>query len=225
MAIFCHLSELLFPSEPWRRCPREASTPSCRPSCPRSRDEILEVIAAEVPDYARPLEGAFGAGIRLGVEEALRQFADLIADPEQPARDEPRGLRPARARARCARAAASTRCRRHTGSARASPGGGSRRRACGRGARARCPGDLADAIFAYIDELAAELGGGLRASTAGRARASASGDGGSCSPRSSRRNSTRTQSPAPRAKPHGNGRRPSPSSPARRMTSTSSRDG
>ena len=44
--------------------------------------EILETIAAEVPEYERPLEGKFGHGIRTGVGEALKQFVALIRDPE-----------------------------------------------------------------------------------------------------------------------------------------------
>jgi hypothetical protein len=44
-------------------------------------DEILETIAREVPDYARPLEGQFGQGVRTGVTEALRQFVELIRSP------------------------------------------------------------------------------------------------------------------------------------------------
>ena len=41
-------------------------------------DEILATIALEVPEYARPLEGSFGRGVRTGVSEALRQFVELI---------------------------------------------------------------------------------------------------------------------------------------------------
>src|SRR4051794_10376708 len=37
-------------------------------------DEIIEAIRREVPAYARPLEGAFGATVRRGVEEALSHF-------------------------------------------------------------------------------------------------------------------------------------------------------
>src|SRR6201985_428661 len=44
--------------------------------------EILASIAHEVPEYARPLEGRFGRGIRRGVEEALAQFVALIRDPD-----------------------------------------------------------------------------------------------------------------------------------------------
>lgn len=41
-------------------------------------DEMISVLRSEVPLYARPLEGSFGAGIRLGVYEALRQFTVLV---------------------------------------------------------------------------------------------------------------------------------------------------
>jgi hypothetical protein len=44
-------------------------------------DEIMAAIATEVPAYARPLEGAFGRGLRAGVDEALRQFLVQIRDP------------------------------------------------------------------------------------------------------------------------------------------------
>jgi hypothetical protein len=43
--------------------------------------EILVAIARDVPGYARPLEGDFGRGVRRGVGEALRQFVALIRDP------------------------------------------------------------------------------------------------------------------------------------------------
>ena len=44
--------------------------------------EILATIAREVPEYARPFEGSFGRGVRRGVSEALRQFVELIREPE-----------------------------------------------------------------------------------------------------------------------------------------------
>jgi hypothetical protein len=39
-------------------------------------DVALEIIGAvaEVPAYARPIEGPFGEGVRTGVGEALRHF-------------------------------------------------------------------------------------------------------------------------------------------------------
>src|SRR3954463_11073578 len=67
--------------EPWRELPPSVAT-IIEPELPSLGDEILAVIAEEVPEYARPLEGNFGRGLRLGVEEALRQFARLIADPD-----------------------------------------------------------------------------------------------------------------------------------------------
>jgi PucR C-terminal helix-turn-helix domain len=51
------------------------------PELPGLADEIMAAIAAEVPAYARPLEGAFGRGLRAGVDEALRQFLEQIRDP------------------------------------------------------------------------------------------------------------------------------------------------
>src|SRR3954449_12053064 len=67
--------------EPWRELPSSVAT-LIQAEIPAVRDEIFAVIAEEVPEYARPLEGAFGRGIRLGVDEALRQFARLVADPD-----------------------------------------------------------------------------------------------------------------------------------------------
>jgi hypothetical protein len=46
-------------------------------------DEIIAVIAVEVPAYARPLEGAFGAGVSRGVQVALSHFLELAeGDPD-----------------------------------------------------------------------------------------------------------------------------------------------
>jgi hypothetical protein len=125
-----------------------------RPELPALRDEILDVIAAEVPDYARPLEGAFGRGIRRGVEEALRNFVDLIEDPDSP-----------RATSRevyVQLGAGEMRQGRSLDALQAAYRVGARvawRRVAAAGLRAGlAPAvlcDLADAIFAYIDELSA----------------------------------------------------------------------
>jgi hypothetical protein len=68
-------------SEPWRALP-VAVADLIEPELEAITAEILETIAAEVPEYARPLEGRFGHGIRTGVGEALSQFVALIRDPE-----------------------------------------------------------------------------------------------------------------------------------------------
>jgi hypothetical protein len=48
-----------------------------RAELPTLADEVLGVIAVEVPAYARPLEGAFGAGVSRGVQIALSHFLEL----------------------------------------------------------------------------------------------------------------------------------------------------
>jgi hypothetical protein len=45
-------------------------------------DETIAAIAAEVPDYARAMEGDFGAAVRRGVEIAFQRFLRLVVDPE-----------------------------------------------------------------------------------------------------------------------------------------------
>jgi hypothetical protein len=67
-------------SEPWRGLPGEVAD-LIEPELDAVTGEILAAIALEVPEYARPLEGSFGRGIRRGVGEALRQFVALIRDP------------------------------------------------------------------------------------------------------------------------------------------------
>jgi hypothetical protein len=67
-------------SEPWRGLPA-AVADLIEPELEAITGEILETIAREVPEYARPLEGSFGRGIRTGVGEALSQFVALIRDP------------------------------------------------------------------------------------------------------------------------------------------------
>lgn len=62
-------------------------TERLRAELPGLADEMLAVIGAEVPAYARPLEGEFGRGIRRGVQEALQRFLELAGGLEQP--DEP----------------------------------------------------------------------------------------------------------------------------------------
>src|SRR5215210_4187392 len=67
-------------TEPWRALPAEIAD-VLEPELDATTDEILATIAREVPDYARPLEGSFGHGVRTGVTEALRQFVEVIRSP------------------------------------------------------------------------------------------------------------------------------------------------
>jgi PucR C-terminal helix-turn-helix domain len=52
-----------------------------RPALPDLTDAIIAAIGAEVPAYARPLEGPFGRALRVGVRTALARFVDGIQDP------------------------------------------------------------------------------------------------------------------------------------------------
>jgi hypothetical protein len=67
--------------EPWRLL-EPAIGELIRPHVAALSDEVIAAIRERVPAYHRPLRGRFGAGIRQGVEVALTQFADLVADPE-----------------------------------------------------------------------------------------------------------------------------------------------
>jgi hypothetical protein len=67
-------------NEPWRALPANVAD-VIEPELDAITDEILATIAREVPEYARPLEGSFGRGVRTGVTEALRQFVELIRSP------------------------------------------------------------------------------------------------------------------------------------------------
>ena len=52
-----------------------------RPVLPGLADEIVAAIAAEVPDYARAMEGEFGQAVRRGVQTALGAFVDVLEHP------------------------------------------------------------------------------------------------------------------------------------------------
>jgi PucR-like helix-turn-helix protein len=67
-------------SEPWRSLPPTVAD-VMEAELDAITDDILSTIAREVPEYARPLEGSFGHGVRTGVTEALRQFVELIRSP------------------------------------------------------------------------------------------------------------------------------------------------
>jgi hypothetical protein len=117
--------------------------------------EILRTIAEEVPEYARPLEGSFGRGLRTGVGEALRQFVALIRAPDA-GRGQGREVYVAlgRGELRQGRTLDSLQAAYRVGArvawrrfARAGRDGG---------LDAEALSTLAEAIFAYIDELSAD---------------------------------------------------------------------
>ena len=141
-------------AEPWRALPPELAA-VIEPELPAATEEILATIAREVPEYARPLEGTFGAGIRTGVTEALRQFVALIRDPDagrEPGRDVYVAL--GRGELRQGRTLDSLQSAYRIGARVAW------RRISAAARRNRVDPDqlaiLAEAIFAYIDELSAD---------------------------------------------------------------------
>jgi PucR C-terminal helix-turn-helix domain len=136
-----------------------------RATLPEVGDEIIAAIRDSVPEYARPLEGSFGRGVRAGVGEALNRFVDDIerpgADPERwravylnLGRGEVRQGRTLDALLAAYRVGARVAWRRVAEAASAA------------GASADELTALAEAIFAYIDEISAISAEGYAAAQA-----------------------------------------------------------
>lgn len=75
--------------KPWERL-SEASAGLLELERAAITEEILDAIAREVPDYTRPIEGDFGSALRTGVNQALEQFVAMIRDPDTAMREEGR---------------------------------------------------------------------------------------------------------------------------------------
>lgn len=141
-------------SEPWRGLPASVAG-LIEPELEEITGEILTTIAREVPEYARPLEGNFGRGIRTGVGQALLQFVALIRDPEA-GREQGREVyvQLGRGEQRQGRTLDSLLAAYRIGARVAW------RRIAAAGRRADLAAEpltlLAEAIFAYIDELSAD---------------------------------------------------------------------
>jgi hypothetical protein len=69
-------------AEPWRALPAELAA-AIEPELEAIAAEIMETIPVEVPEYARPFEGSFGRGVHRGVYGALGEFVSLIRDPDR----------------------------------------------------------------------------------------------------------------------------------------------
>ncbi|TNY36967.1 PucR family transcriptional regulator [Thermomonospora catenispora] len=67
--------------EPWVAVPGEIAD-LCRPLLGEVAEEMIEEIQRGVPEYARPLDEEYARMVRLAVEGAVRQFIDLIGDPD-----------------------------------------------------------------------------------------------------------------------------------------------
>lgn len=141
-------------AHPWRDLPPEAAD-ALAPGLPALAEEIIDAISAGVPEYALPLEGTFGRGLRRGVEQALRRFLDLFGsesgepDPRREiyvalGRGEVRAGRPLEALLAAYRLGARVAWRRQAATGEAA------------GLTPETLYLLAESIFAYIDEISAE---------------------------------------------------------------------
>jgi hypothetical protein len=141
-------------AEPWRRLPA-AVADVLEPELEPATEEILAAIGGEVPQYARPLEGSFGRGVRRGVSEALSQFVALVRDPDagrEQGRDTYRAL--GRGELRAGRSLDALQAAYRIGARVAW------HRLAAAARRAELDADalsvLAESIFAYIDEISAD---------------------------------------------------------------------
>jgi hypothetical protein len=146
-----------------------------RPGIPALSEEIIAAIRIEVPAYQQPLEGAFGEGIRTAVEEALEQFVSMVGRPATDRRSMRRVyVDLGRGEARAGRSLESLLAAYRVGARVAWRRVAERAQEVGLGSNDIAV--LAEAIFAYIDELSAESAEGhareqsAAASEAGRRR-------------------------------------------------------
>ncbi|WP_395110511.1 helix-turn-helix domain-containing protein [Actinomadura sp. SCN-SB] len=55
-----------------------------RPELPSLAKEIIEEIRHQIPEYGRPIRGPYVQALQIGVERALAHFVDQIDDPDAP---------------------------------------------------------------------------------------------------------------------------------------------
>jgi hypothetical protein len=147
------------PAEPWEALPAETAA-ALRPALEPTVNEVIDAIRAAVPVYAQPLEGAFGDGFRTAVAYALSQFLDKV-EGSAPA---PPGGRDfyfdlGRNEAREGRTLEALLAAYRVGARVAWRGAVEAAREAGYGADTLSV--LAEAIFAYIDELSARSAQGF----------------------------------------------------------------
>ena len=132
-----------------------AAAEALRPELPGLANDIISAISAEVPDYARPMEGRFGEVTRFAIQVALSRFVDLLAgEVDEDARTRETYVKLGRGEFRAGRSLDALLAAYRVGARLAW------RRFVEAGTRERLPPqalyDLGEAIFAYIDEISAE---------------------------------------------------------------------
>jgi len=125
-----------------------------RPELPSLAQEIIDEVRRSIPEYGRPLKGPYVESLRIGVERALTDFVDRVANPLEPSeRHHETYRRLGRFEAQEGRTLDTLQAALRIGAQVAW------RRIMKVGPRRRVSPEvmaqLADALFAYIDELAA----------------------------------------------------------------------
>src|SRR4051794_25163101 len=160
-AYSCH-AVTISDERPWSALPPRLRD-VLRPGLPALAEEIMAAIAEAVPEYDRPMRGAFRRGVRTGVGQALAQFVDLLGAPEAaPSGGVYRAL--GRGEHRQGRTLDALQAAYRTGARVAWRRSGEA--AAAAGIDADDQRRLAEAIFAYIDQLAGESVAGYAAAQA-----------------------------------------------------------
>ncbi|MGH2905852.1 MAG: PucR family transcriptional regulator [Solirubrobacterales bacterium] len=155
-------------ANPWERLP-EAAADLMDAQRETIADDIVQTLGREVPAYTRPLGGVFGDTVRLGVDQALRQFTAMVRDPATPMREEGRRVYVALGRGEldAGRSIGSLLAAYRLGAqvawARLAD------QSAGAGLTQKDTNLLAESIFAYIDTLSAESAEGYAQAQAERA--------------------------------------------------------
>jgi hypothetical protein len=144
-------------NSPWAALPRQIA-PLMRLELADLSEEITGAIQRNIPEFGRPQDSAYIQNIRLGVERALSEFVDRVADPSAPWQPDADAAAVYRALGR-----GEMREGRNLDALQAAYRLGGRlawRRWVRVGQRAKVPPAqmyrLAEAVFAHVDELAAE---------------------------------------------------------------------
>ncbi|TDC89140.1 PucR family transcriptional regulator [Actinomadura sp. 7K507] len=70
-------------TEPRPKLPRRLAV-MMRPELPSLSKEIIQEVRKSIPEYGRPMQGPYVEALRVGVERALTDFVEQVANPRAP---------------------------------------------------------------------------------------------------------------------------------------------